>query len=241
MQLVNKLLDRQILINTTTDVSEVSMTTTATVNPDTTMAKDTSVNTQKTTEQQSQHETVGGPSVTSDSTTQQQESEQQKQTENPTARTMSTKTRKKFAVGLDDGLDADSTTDLPIHPSDGSSNSHVHGYRSLSATMSRTQQKLMLMRQHFLADDENYLNHPRNQVKLTKVMERINREYDSITMFRDPVIESLQRVFTKYAHDHSEVLDDDFGAGYNGKDWLDGDRERENDGLGDGSGYNSVR
>ncbi|CAG8596192.1 3730_t:CDS:1 [Paraglomus brasilianum] len=232
------MVEQPILNNTTTEVSKVS-TTTTTADPDITMAKDTSINTQATAEQQSQHEAAGA-SVISDLTTQQQESEQQKQNENPAARTMSTKTKKKFVVGLDDGLDADST-DLPIYSSDGSSNSHVHGYRSLSATMSRTQQKLMLMRQHFLADDENYLNHPRNQVKLTKVMERINREYDSITMFRDPVIESLQRVFTKYAHDHPEVLDDDFGAGYNGKDWLDGDREKENDGVGDGSGYNTIR
>ncbi|CAG8583943.1 5899_t:CDS:2 [Paraglomus occultum] len=222
------MVEQPILHNTTTDIGKVSMTTTAT-DPDTTMTKDTSANTQTTTEQQqSQHEANGGGGTSSDLTTTQRRE------------TMPTKTKKKFVVGLDDGLDSDSP-DLPIYSSDGSSNSHVHGYRSLSATMSRTQQKLMLMRQHFLADDENYLNHPRNQVKLTKVMERINREHDSITMFRDPVIESLQRVFTKYAHDHPEVLDDDFGAGYNGKDWLDGDRDKENDGLADGSGYNSIR
>ncbi|CAI2172239.1 14318_t:CDS:2 [Funneliformis geosporum] len=89
-----------------------------------------------------------------------------------------------------------------------------------SGGMSRTQQKLFLQRQHFLADDENYLIHPRNQLRLTKVIERINREHAAILLCRDPIIESLQRVWPKYVQEHPEVLDDDFGGGYeDAKDW----------------------
>ncbi|CAG8449017.1 17903_t:CDS:2 [Funneliformis caledonium] len=73
---------------------------------------------------------------------------------------------------------------------------------------------------HFLADDENYLIHPRNQLRLTKVIERINREHAAILLCRDPIIESLQRVWPKYVQEHPEVLDDDFGVGYeDAKDW----------------------
>ncbi|CAI2164199.1 14033_t:CDS:2 [Funneliformis geosporum] len=80
--------------------------------------------------------------------------------------------------------------------------------------------KLFLQRQHFLADDENYLIHPRNQLRLTKVIERINREHAAILLCRDPIIESLQRVWPKYVQEHPEVLDDDFGGGYeDAKDW----------------------
>ncbi|CAG8509910.1 1867_t:CDS:2, partial [Ambispora gerdemannii] len=89
-----------------------------------------------------------------------------------------------------------------------------------STGISRTQQKLMLQRQHFLADDENFLIHPRNQLRLTKVIERINREHASILLYRDPVMESIQRVMGKYARNHPEVLDEDFGASYDdNKDW----------------------
>ncbi|CAG8439412.1 1321_t:CDS:2 [Ambispora leptoticha] len=89
-----------------------------------------------------------------------------------------------------------------------------------STGISRTQQKLMLQRQHFLADDENFLIHPRNQLRLTKVIERINREHASILLYRDPMMESIQRVMGKYARNHPEVLDEDFGTSYDdNKDW----------------------
>jgi hypothetical protein len=97
---------------------------------------------------------------------------------------------------------------------------HQPRFPPSSSGMSRTQQKLLLQRQHFLADDENYLIHPRNQLRLTKVIERINREHAAISLFRDPIIESLQRVWPKYVQDHPEVLGDDFGVGYeDAKEW----------------------
>ncbi|GBC09981.1 hypothetical protein RclHR1_09250006 [Rhizophagus clarus] len=97
---------------------------------------------------------------------------------------------------------------------------HQPRFPPSSSGMSRTQQKLLLQRQHFLADDENYLIHPRNQLRLTKVIERINREHAAISLFRDPIIESLQRVWPKYVQDHPEVLGDDFGVGYEDvKEW----------------------
>jgi hypothetical protein len=97
---------------------------------------------------------------------------------------------------------------------------HQPRFPPSSNGISRTQQKLLLQRQHFLADDENYLIHPRNQLRLTKVIERINREHAAILLHRDPIIESLQRVWPKYVQDHPEVMDDDFGVGYeDAKEW----------------------
>ncbi|CAJ0825485.1 12189_t:CDS:2 [Entrophospora sp. SA101] len=105
--------------------------------------------------------------------------------------------------------------------------------------ISRTQQKLMLQRQHFLSDygdddDDIYYNsnynsnndysrnsnyyfiNPKNQLRLTKTIERINREYCAITLHQDPMIESLHRVFGRCIQEHPEILDEDFsGGGYN--------------------------
>ncbi|KAI8584440.1 hypothetical protein K450DRAFT_216433 [Umbelopsis ramanniana AG] len=63
--------------------------------------------------------------------------------------------------------------------------------------MTRTQQKLLLQRQHFLADDENNLAHPRNQLRLTKEMEHVNREYMYVRRYQDPMSESLIRCMEK--------------------------------------------
>ncbi|KAH8553807.1 hypothetical protein BGW37DRAFT_518742 [Umbelopsis sp. PMI_123] len=63
--------------------------------------------------------------------------------------------------------------------------------------MTRTQQKLLLQRQHFLADDENNLAHPRNQLRLTKEMEHVNREYMYVRRYQDPMTESLIRCMEK--------------------------------------------
>ncbi|KAI7876404.1 hypothetical protein K492DRAFT_172594 [Lichtheimia hyalospora FSU 10163] len=60
--------------------------------------------------------------------------------------------------------------------------------------MSRTQQKLMLQRQCFLADDKNYLDHPTNMRRLTKELDRVNREYRYIRHFEDPLAASFRRV-----------------------------------------------
>ncbi|CAJ0832798.1 18580_t:CDS:2 [Entrophospora sp. SA101] len=98
--------------------------------------------------------------------------------------------------------------------------------------MSRTQQKLWLQRQYYQEDNENCLKHPKNQARLTKVTERINREHGAITLYRDPMVESLHRVFNRYAQEHPEVLEDDFGVGYeDAKEWhlvSDGRKKLDN-------------
>jgi hypothetical protein len=63
--------------------------------------------------------------------------------------------------------------------------------------MTRTQQKLLLQRQHFLADDENNLAHPRNQLRLTKEMEHMDREYMYLRRYQDPMTDSLIRCVKK--------------------------------------------
>ncbi|KAK9763163.1 hypothetical protein K7432_010409 [Basidiobolus ranarum] len=63
--------------------------------------------------------------------------------------------------------------------------------------LSRTQHKLMVQRQHFLAEDEKSLLHPKNQIRLSREMERINREYTSLQMFEDPLTESLSRTMER--------------------------------------------
>ncbi|KAI7874170.1 hypothetical protein K492DRAFT_174757 [Lichtheimia hyalospora FSU 10163] len=59
--------------------------------------------------------------------------------------------------------------------------------------MSRTQQKLLLQRQHCLVDDENNLGHPKNMRRLTRELERVGREYQCVRRYHDPMTESLQR------------------------------------------------
>ncbi|KAI7871658.1 hypothetical protein BDF14DRAFT_1740569 [Spinellus fusiger] len=61
------------------------------------------------------------------------------------------------------------------------------------AGMTRTQQKLMLQRQHTLVDDENNLAHPRNMIRLTRELERMGREYQCVKKYQDPMMESLIR------------------------------------------------
>ncbi|ORY05657.1 hypothetical protein K493DRAFT_310905 [Basidiobolus meristosporus CBS 931.73] len=63
--------------------------------------------------------------------------------------------------------------------------------------LSRTQHKLMVQRQHFLAEDEKSLLHPKNQIRLTREMERINREYASLKLFEDPLTDSLSRTMER--------------------------------------------
>jgi hypothetical protein len=60
--------------------------------------------------------------------------------------------------------------------------------------ISRTQHKLMLQRQSFLADDKNYLDHPDNMRRLTKELDRVNREYRCVKQYQDPFALSLKRV-----------------------------------------------
>ncbi|KAI8075929.1 uncharacterized protein B0P05DRAFT_588346 [Gilbertella persicaria] len=63
-----------------------------------------------------------------------------------------------------------------------------------STELSRTQHKLMLQRQSFLADDKNYIDHPQNMRKLTKELDRVNKEYRHLKQFQDPLLLSLRRV-----------------------------------------------
>ncbi|KAI9006688.1 hypothetical protein CLU79DRAFT_779349 [Phycomyces nitens] len=64
---------------------------------------------------------------------------------------------------------------------------------SQPAGMTRTQQKLMLQRQHTLVDDENNLAHPRNMIRLTRELERMGREYRCVRRYQDPMMDSLRR------------------------------------------------
>lgn len=59
---------------------------------------------------------------------------------------------------------------------------------------SRTQHKIMLQRQCFLADDKNHLEHPENMRRLTKELDRMNREYRYVKQYHDPFVLSLNRV-----------------------------------------------
>lgn len=80
------------------------------------------------------------------------------------------------------------TKKLYFHPSSQTNNNNK------STEISRTQHKLMLQRQSFLADDKNYLDHPDNMRRLTKELDRVNREYRCVKQYQDPFTLSLKRV-----------------------------------------------
>jgi hypothetical protein len=60
--------------------------------------------------------------------------------------------------------------------------------------LSRTQYKLQLQRLSFLTNDKNYLDHPQNMKRLTKELDRVNREYRNVRRYQDPVKESFKRL-----------------------------------------------
>ncbi|KAL9547426.1 hypothetical protein MBANPS3_006176 [Mucor bainieri] len=60
--------------------------------------------------------------------------------------------------------------------------------------LSRTQYKLQLQRMSFLTNDKNYLDHPQNMKRLTKELDRVNREYRNVRRYEDPVKESFKRL-----------------------------------------------
>ncbi|ORZ25576.1 hypothetical protein BCR42DRAFT_400458 [Absidia repens] len=62
---------------------------------------------------------------------------------------------------------------------------------------SRTQRKLWLQRQSFLADDKNYLDYPSNMKRLTKEIDRVNREYRCLLHYQDPLLDSIKRIATR--------------------------------------------
>lgn len=72
--------------------------------------------------------------------------------------------------------------------------SHEEKPMVYSTVVSRTQHKMMLQRQSFLADDKNYLDHPENMRRLTKELDRVNKEYRFVKQYQDPLALSLQRV-----------------------------------------------
>ncbi|CAO3633795.1 unnamed protein product [Mucor fragilis] len=80
--------------------------------------------------------------------------------------------------------------DVAMKRSSSSRSSSVH----CKSELSRTQHKLMLQRQSFLADDKNYLDHPDNMRRLTKELDRVNREYKCVKQFQDPLALSIKRV-----------------------------------------------
>lgn len=63
----------------------------------------------------------------------------------------------------------------------------------------RTQHKLQLQRLSFLTNDKNYLDHPKNMKRLTKELDRVNREYRCVRRYEDPVSESFKRLNQKAA------------------------------------------
>ncbi|ORX59689.1 hypothetical protein DM01DRAFT_1333147 [Hesseltinella vesiculosa] len=67
---------------------------------------------------------------------------------------------------------------------------------SLDKTPTRTQHKLLLQRQSFLADDKHHVDHPANMKRLTKEIDRVNREYRCLRMYEDPLVESFLRVMS---------------------------------------------
>lgn len=70
----------------------------------------------------------------------------------------------------------------------------ISGQSRPKEVLSRTQHKLLLQRQSYLADDKDYLDHPHNMRRLTKELDRVNREYWSVRQFEDPMAESFRRV-----------------------------------------------
>ncbi|KAI7894562.1 uncharacterized protein EV154DRAFT_560212 [Mucor mucedo] len=66
--------------------------------------------------------------------------------------------------------------------------------QSNAAASSRTQHKLQLQRLSFLTNDKNYLDHPKNMKRLTKEIDRVNREYRCVRRFEDPIQESFRRL-----------------------------------------------
>lgn len=80
---------------------------------------------------------------------------------------------------------------------------NVHAHKDTTPTrqktveLSRTQHKLMLQRQSFLADDKNYLEHPDNMRRLTKELDRVNREYRYLKQYQDPFVLSIRRVLNQ--------------------------------------------
>ncbi|ORZ19622.1 hypothetical protein BCR42DRAFT_410133 [Absidia repens] len=91
--------------------------------------------------------------------------------------------------------------DVPTQSQPSSSIVHAAAKTHSFSDWNRTQQKLMLQRQSFLASDKHHLDHPANMKRLTKEMDRMNREYRCVRQYEDPMAESFLRVtMTAYHH-----------------------------------------
>ncbi|KAI9483857.1 MAG: hypothetical protein EXX96DRAFT_559946 [Benjaminiella poitrasii] len=94
---------------------------------------------------------------------------------------------------------------LNVHASNDNNLEQEQQTRKLSITDSCTEQELMLQRQSSLADDTNCLDHPDNIRRLTKEIDRVNREYKSLKQFQDPLSLSLQRVKVHLTRRHIPI------------------------------------
>ncbi|CAO3626993.1 unnamed protein product [Cunninghamella echinulata] len=75
-------------------------------------------------------------------------------------------------------------------------NDHLSKQQQSISQPNRTQRKLLLQRQWFLANDKNYLDHPTNMKRLTKEINRVNKEYTSLLQYEDPLHDSFKRLVT---------------------------------------------
>jgi TORC1 subunit TCO89 len=99
---------------------------------------------------------------------------------------------------------SESTTPAFVNTPPGTSNIAIAA-NAQPHNLSRTQHKLLLQRQHVFASDKNYLAHPANMLRLTKEMDRVNREYHQVRKFEDPMTESLRRVAQRLADSKHEI------------------------------------
>ncbi|KAI0225798.1 hypothetical protein L0F63_006803, partial [Massospora cicadina] len=98
--------------------------------------------------------------------------------------------------------DANPTRDsrLTTSASGSSPHSSSSGSQHIQQSLTRTQQKLLLQRQHLLSDDPS-VSHPQNHLWLTKEAERVSREYGWTRRHHNPVVESLIRVMSQKSDD----------------------------------------
>ncbi|KAH8554328.1 hypothetical protein BGW37DRAFT_484323 [Umbelopsis sp. PMI_123] len=98
---------------------------------------------------------------------------------------------------------SESSTPTVVNTPPGTSNIAIAA-NAQPHNLSRTQHKLLLQRQHVFASDKNYLAHPANMLRLTKEMDRVNREYHQVRKFEDPMTASLRRVAQRLADSKHE-------------------------------------
>ncbi|KAI8967023.1 hypothetical protein BDF20DRAFT_347836 [Mycotypha africana] len=83
----------------------------------------------------------------------------------------------------------------PVQQGNGQKKKVFHRLYSHPTTeLSRTQCKLQLQRLSYLTNDKDYLDHPQNMRRLTKELDRIDKEYRNVRRFEDPMRASLKRL-----------------------------------------------